>query len=163
MANTISGQLYYISPVQEIATRNGNTIQKREVWLTPMYFDRYSGQPTVGKPEESVKVEFSSERVASLDAFKQGDYVTISFDLRGRVYQKDGYDNCITSVDGRSIVAYKGATQTAHVEPTYQAQQQQQQAPMQQQQAYAQQPTAYNQPAYQNPNQQPLYGQQQMF
>lgn len=150
MANTISGQIYYISPVQDIQTKSGSTIQKREVWLTPMYFDRYSGQPTLEDSAKSIKVEFGSERVSQLDSFNVGDQVTISFELRGYVYQKDGYDNCITSVEGRSIYGVRNA------QPTQEAQQPQQQA---------QQPTyAQRQPAYENAQQQPLYGnQQQLF
>lgn len=131
MANTISGKIYFLGETTPIVSKSGNTINKREMWLTPMYFDRYSGKPTVSDTSESVKIEFGGDRCAMLDSFKTGDEVTVIFDLRGRVYQKDGYDNCITSVDGRSVSLMAGQ-QTA--QPVQQPVQQQ---PTQSAQGYA--------------------------
>lgn len=156
MANQISGRIYYISPVQEIQGRTGNIFKKCELWVTPCYFDRNSGEPTDGQVEETIKIDVTQERIAMLNTFAAGNDVTVSFDLRGRLYtDRENNTKCITSVEMRSI---RASVRSSVPEPIAQQPAQQ---PMQ---AVAPSAPQYPQAApqyggYAQPTQQPLPGQ----
>ena len=86
MANQITGRIYKIMPTQPIVSeRTGNTFYKREIVLDASRFDQYTGEK---KFDNHPMLEFGGEeQCAQLDKFKEGELVTISFDLNGTQYQ----------------------------------------------------------------------------
>ena len=48
-------------------------------------------------------LEFSGDKCAELDQFKIGEIVTVSFDLQGTKYEKDGQTKFFTRVRGYKI------------------------------------------------------------
>lgn len=107
----VTGKITYISQTQEVQTRNGN-FNKRELWIAPMYFDRYTGEPTAVPNEQSISIEFGFDRCAMLDTFKLDDTVVVEYELRGRTFEKDGRSYCITSLDGRRVSAFRAPQTT---------------------------------------------------
>lgn len=125
MANTITGKILRISPTVQIPSKDGSkTYPKREVVLDATRYDQYTGERGY---ENFPAFEFGGEKCAELDQFKNGQVVTISFDLQGRKWEKDGEVKYITTVRGYKIEAWKGQQQSATGTAT-----QQQAAPQQQ-------------------------------
>lgn len=88
-----------------VPTKSGS-INKREVILTILRYDPNTGEPT-GEPNH-VAFEFSGERdVPKLEAYKEGDMVTVAFYLSGRNYTgKDNVERNFTKVVGYDINPY---------------------------------------------------------
>ena len=86
MANTITGRIYKIMPTKPIVSeKTGNTFHKREIVLDASRFDQYTGEK---KYDNYPMLEFGGEeQCAQLDKFKEGELVTVSFDLNGTQYQ----------------------------------------------------------------------------
>lgn len=83
MANTITGKISYIGPIQEIPSKNGgNPFVKREVVIDSTRFDPYTGERD--KFENFPMFEFSGDRCAELNNFQINDIVTVSFEIQGR-------------------------------------------------------------------------------
>lgn len=104
MANTITGRIYKICPIRTITSQNtANMFYKREIILDASRFDPYTGQK---KFDNWPMIEFSGEETCkSIDDYKSGDLVTISFDLNGREYKDKltGEVKYFTSVRGYKI------------------------------------------------------------
>lgn len=74
----INGVIQKINDTQNVS----DNFKKREVWLNFK----------TGKNEEYEQVcsfEFSQNKCEILDQYAEGEEVTITFDLRGRLWQKD--------------------------------------------------------------------------
>ncbi len=86
MANQITGKIYKMTPTQAIVSpKTGNTFYKREIVLDASRFDQYTGER---KFDNYPMLEFSGEQGCRLlDQFKEGELVTVSFDLNGTQYQ----------------------------------------------------------------------------
>ena len=86
MANQITGKIYKMTPTQAIVSpKTGNTFYKREIVLDASRFDQYTGER---KFDNYPMLEFSGEQGCRLlDEFKEGELVTVSFDLNGTQYQ----------------------------------------------------------------------------
>lgn len=124
----ITGRIYGISPIQSIATKNGTTLQKREIILDTTRFDPYTGERGF---ENYPMFEFSGEKCKDLDRFKAGDVVTIFFDLQGGFYEaSDGTKKNFTKVRGYKIEPRQSVQPV--VQPQAQPQVAYQQAPQQQ-------------------------------
>lgn len=106
MANKISGRIYFISEKYGITSqKTGNTIYKRELWIQPFYYDRYTGEANSPSDKEMIKFEFGNDRCDLLDVFSVGNDVTVSFALSGSTYTDTATNTmkCITRVEGLSV------------------------------------------------------------
>ena len=103
MANTITGKIAYIGPIQEIPSKNGgNPFVKREVVIDSTRFDPYTGERD--KFENFPMFEFSGDRCAELNNFQINDIVTISFEIQGRKWiDAEGKTKYINSIRGYKI------------------------------------------------------------
>ena len=132
MANTITGRIERISPTVQIPSRDGSkTYPKREVVLDATRYDQYTGERGY---DNFPAFEFVGEKCAELDNYQQGQVVTISFDLQGRRWEKDGKVKYITTVRAYKIEVWKGqqqqpATGAAMPQPQAAPQPQRPQAP----------------------------------
>lgn len=138
MTNTITGKIEYIGRTEQLTTKDGTkTFLKRELVLDVTRFDPYTGERGF---ENFNSFEFSGDKCAELDRYKAGDVVTVSFDLSGSRYDKDGVTKYFTRIRG-----YKIELRGAHAPAPAQPAQQQAYAPAPQpaqQQAYAPAPQA---------------------
>ena len=116
MANSVTGKITFISQIFSVETRNGS-FEKRELWLAPMYFDRDSGEPTASDAKQSISFEFTRSNVHLLDQFKVGEEIVVPFRLRGNVYEKDGANRCINTVEGIGVRYYNHPSSVAVQEP----------------------------------------------
>jgi hypothetical protein len=98
--NSIIGKIQTIGQTQTIPSKNGGRdLVKRELVLDASAYDRWTGD----KFDNFPSFEFIGQRCADLDNFKAGDIVTVSFDIRGRFYDKDGEKKHMNSVVGFRI------------------------------------------------------------
>ena len=104
MANQITGRIYKILPTQTfVSQKSGNTSHMREIVLDASRFDQYTGEK---KYDNYPGIVFwGDEQCARLDAFKEGELVTVSFDLNGTQYQdkQTGETKYFTRVKGYKI------------------------------------------------------------
>lgn len=124
MTNTITGKIEHIGRTEQLTTKDGTkTFLKRELVLDVTRFDPYTGERGF---ENFNSFEFSGDKCTELDRYKVGDVVTVSFDLSGSRYDKDGVTKYFTRIRGYKI-ELRGAHAPAP-QPAPQAQPQQQQA-----------------------------------
>lgn len=84
MANTITGSIRKITPVQEITGKSGKTFSKRTLILDAARYDTHTGEK---KFDNYPSFEFSGDAMKQLDNYKEGDYVTVSYDINGREFE----------------------------------------------------------------------------
>lgn len=117
MANTITGRIWKISDVQEIPTRSGVALRKREVVLDASRFDPYTGD----KYENFPSVEFVGKHCDDVAGFAVGELVTLSFFLSGRRAEREGVERYFTSIQGvgleRKVVAQQQTAVQPHSQP----------------------------------------------
>lgn len=104
MAYRLSGKILSISPTQTLISKSGNSYDKRDLVVTVIKYDQYTGYPSED-PGNVPKFTFIGQRCQDLDAFKVGDAVTIGFELSGRSYEKEGRTEYLTDV--RPVSIYK--------------------------------------------------------
>lgn len=97
MAYKIKGRVTVLTPTQTLMAKSGNSYQSRYMVITAIRYDQYTGQPTED-PENTPKFTFFGKQCEALDNIKIGDIVTVSFDLNGRAYDKDGQREYFTEV-----------------------------------------------------------------
>lgn len=97
MAYKITGRIVSVGPTQELTAKSGNPYQKRDFVMTVRKFDPYTGQPT---DDEGNTPRFTlfGERCNDLNGVFKGDIVTVSFEISGRSYDKDGQTEYFTEV-----------------------------------------------------------------
>lgn len=143
MTNTITGKIEHIGRTEQLTTKDGTkTFLKRELVLDVTRFDPYTGERGF---ENFNSFEFSGDKCAELDRYKAGDVVTVSFDLSGSRYDKDGVTKYFTRIRGYKIELRGAHAPAPQPAPQAQPQQQQAYAPAPQpaqQQAYAPAPQA---------------------
>lgn len=88
MAYKISGTIISLGSVQNLASKAGNSYQKRDVVITIRKFDPYTGVPTEDSGN-TPKFTFIGDKVSQTAALKPGDIVVIHFDISGRKFQRD--------------------------------------------------------------------------
>lgn len=101
MANQIIGRVFQIGDTNEIKSKDGSkTYYKRELVLDATRFDGLTGQRGY---DNYPSIEFSGDNCQLLDQLKIGDVVTVSFDLQGTKYEKDGQTRFFTSIRGYKV------------------------------------------------------------
>jgi hypothetical protein len=101
MANQITGKIVVIGNTESIPSKDGSkTYNKREIVLDATKFDPYTGERGY---ENYPSFEFGGDKCAELDHFSAGEIVTISFDLQGTKYEKDGQTRFFTRIRGYKV------------------------------------------------------------
>lgn len=101
MANQVIGRIFQIGNTEPIKSKDGSkTYYKRELILDATRFDGMTGERGF---DNFPTLEFSGDKCAELDQFKIGEIVTVSFDLQGMKYEKDGQTKFFTRVRGYKI------------------------------------------------------------
>lgn len=104
----IKGRVHKIGNVEVIMTASGSEFKKRELVLDASRFDPLTGEKMF---DNFPSFEFVQDKVALLDDLKPLQVVTVSFDLQGREYTKNGQTKYITTVRGYKIEARPVAQQ----------------------------------------------------
>lgn len=134
MANTITGRIHRITPEQTITGKSGKTFTKRTIVLDVPRYDSRTGEKIF---DNYPSVEFSGELMKTLDAFKEGDAVVVSFDINGREFKDEqtGEVKYFNSIRGYKVERYGDVEAKAQQAPTPNTSNQQQTAaPAQEQQ-----------------------------
>lgn len=101
MANQVIGRVFQIGNTEPIKSKDGSkTYYKRELVLDATRFDGMTGERGF---DNFPTFEFSGDKCAELDQFKVGEIVTVSFDLQGTKYEKDGQTKFFTRVRGYKV------------------------------------------------------------
>lgn len=79
----IIGRIYSISPIEEIPTRQGDTLRRATLILEQQLYDRYTGQPFAANYPS---LEFTGKALDQLAAHKTGELVSVAFDVSGALY-----------------------------------------------------------------------------
>ena len=113
MANTITGRIHKITPVQEITGKSGKTFSKRTLVLDAARYDTHTGEK---KYDNYPSIEFSGDGMKILDSFKEGDAVTVSYDINGREFKDEqtGEVKYFNTIRGYKVEAYGKADETQH-------------------------------------------------
>ena len=97
MSNTITGKVLSIGEAVQIKTKNPDRpFYKREMVIDCTRHDPITGERSTF--ENTPSLEFDGEQVGELDGYKIGDVVTITFEIVGRQYVKDGVTRIFTRV-----------------------------------------------------------------
>ena len=101
MANQIIGRVFYIGDTNSIKSKDGSkTHYKRELVLDATRYDGLTGQRGY---DNFPSIEFSGDNCQMLNQFKPGDIVTVSFELQGTKYEKDGQTRFFTRIRGYKV------------------------------------------------------------
>lgn len=97
MAYKITGRIISVGNTQGLTAKSGNLYTQRDFVMTVRKFDPYTGQPT-DEDGNTPKFSLFGERCNDLNGVFKGDIVTVSFDIRGRSYDKNGQTEYFTEV-----------------------------------------------------------------
>ncbi|PZX11283.1 uncharacterized protein DUF3127 [Breznakibacter xylanolyticus] len=92
MSYDIKGQLLLTEATQEVTA----TFKKRE-FVIEVANERNSAY------NDFIKFQLTQDRCAIIDAFKPGQMLKVSFDIRGRKWEKDGRTSYFTSLEAWRI------------------------------------------------------------
>lgn len=115
MAYKISGRVLQIGPLQNLASKSGNTYMKQDIIITVRKYDPYTGEPT-DDTGNTPKFSFIGERCKLLENLKAGDVVIIHFDISGRAYDKDGRTEYFTEVRPFNLIPDRNSSQSQPVQ-----------------------------------------------
>lgn len=120
MANQITGRIIEIGQTVQISSKNGgSSFTKREFILDATTYDPYTGERS--EYENIIPLEFSGDKCAELDRYKNDDVVTVSFALQGRSWTNlDGEFKRIASIRCFKIEARGGVSQSPQSVPVQQ-------------------------------------------
>lgn len=111
MSNSITGKVIAISQIEEVASSQPGKepFKKRSVYIDCTRYDTYTGER--GR-ENTPLLEFGGKGLDKLNelvnnGLKKDDIVTISFDIQGTKYTKDGKTQVFTRVRPFDIELYK--------------------------------------------------------
>lgn len=100
----IEGKVFSVGNVEDIPTKSGNMLRKRELVLD---CSRYTCNPSTGETtrfENYPSFEFRGINCDKLDNLNLGDNIRVSFDIAGRFFtRKDGTQGHINSVDAFDV------------------------------------------------------------
>ena len=85
MANSISGKIIVLSPVQSIQGKSGTPV-KREVVVRALRFDPETGEPHLSDNNTPLLEAVGENAVKIFDGYNVGDCVNIKFTLDGTSY-----------------------------------------------------------------------------
>lgn len=101
MANQVIGRVFQIGNTESIKSKDGSkTYYKRELVLDATRFDGMTGERGF---DNFPSFEFSGDKCSELDQFNVGEIVTVTFDLQGTKYEKDGQTRFFNRVRGYKI------------------------------------------------------------
>lgn len=108
MANTITGRVHRITPEQTVTGKSGKTFTKRTLVLDAARYDTHTGEK---KYDNYPSIEFTGDSMKTLDAFKEGDAVVVSFDINGREFKDEqtGEVKYFNSIRGYKVERYGDA------------------------------------------------------
>lgn len=122
MANTITGKVIAISEIETIASKTPGKepIKKRSLYMDCTRFDPYTG--VRDQYENTPLLEFGGKALETLNnlvaqGLKAGDVVTVSFDIQGSKYEKDGKQQVFTRVRPYNIEIRNGQQQQQTQQP----------------------------------------------
>ena len=102
MANTLTGKVIAVSPIETIASKDPNKqpMQKRSLYMDCTRYDPYTGERGY---ENTPLLEFGGKAMEKLNelvnnGLKKDDIVVVSFDIQGSPYEKDGKKQVFTRV-----------------------------------------------------------------
>lgn len=99
--NQVTGRIVVLGNTEQLKSKDGSkTYYKRELVLDATKFDPYTGERSY---ENFPTFEFGGDKCSELDQFKIGEVVTVSFDLQGTKYEKDGQTKFFTRVRGYKV------------------------------------------------------------
>lgn len=75
---------------------------------------------TDGQYPEYIKFQLVQDKCALIDQFKTGDVVKVDFNLRGRVFVKEGVKSCFTNLEAYRITAEAPAAPADKAKPSSQ-------------------------------------------
>lgn len=105
----ITGKVFRVGDTIAVPSKNGTTFDKRELILDTTRFDPYTGERS--QYENFPKFEFRKEKCKLLDTIKDGDVVTVYFDINGGFYtNRDGQQSHMNRVDAYDIVVKQAST-----------------------------------------------------
>lgn len=98
MANEISGKVIAVSGVIEVAAKvaGKEPIKMKQLYLDCTRYDPYTGERS--QYENTPLLDFRGENMKLLDGLQKGDVVTVTFDVNGYKYEKDGKTQVYTSI-----------------------------------------------------------------
>lgn len=96
---TLSGKIEKIMPVETFASG----FKKQEVWICL----------EAGKYPNVIPVTFKKDKIYELNGWKEGDEVTISGFLSGRIWDGNGDkpSRCFLGLDGWNVAEYKDGSE----------------------------------------------------
>lgn len=97
MAYRISGRVLQIGAPVNLSSKSGTQFTKRDLVIIVRKFDPYTGVPSE-ESDNTPKFTFMNSNCQLLDNIKVGDIVTVSFDVSGRSYDKDGRTEYFTDL-----------------------------------------------------------------
>ena len=120
MANQITGRIIEIGQTVQIPSKNGgSSFTKREFILDATIYDPYTGERS--EYENIIPLEFSGDKCAELDRYKDGDVVIVSFVLQGRSWtNQDGELKRMASIRCYKIERRSGVSQSPQSAPVQQ-------------------------------------------
>lgn len=87
MANTITGRIYKITPIERVTTKKGTIFIKRKLIIDASRYDPYTGEK---KFDNFPAFEVGGEELCRLlEEYHNDELVTVSFDLNGREFLDD--------------------------------------------------------------------------
>lgn len=110
----IKGRVHHIGATEVIKTQSGKDFYKRELVLDTTRYDPMTGEKLF---DNYPLIEFMGDKCSLLDDLRPSQIVTVSFDLQGREYVKDGKTCYITSVRGYKVEVKQ--TQAPAPQPQY--------------------------------------------
>jgi hypothetical protein len=115
MALQITGKVLKVGFVEDIPTKKGDVFRKRELVLDATRYDSYTGERGF---DNFPAFEFTQEKVKELDGLREGEVVTVSFDLQGNKFTtQEGQEKYFTRVRGYKVDR-RQASQPAVAQPT---------------------------------------------
>lgn len=108
MSFELTGKILEISATQNITDK----FKKRE------FIVEYKDNPS-GMYSQYLKFQFTGDKVTLLDAYKPGQDVNISFNLKGRKYEKDGRVSYFMDLEAWKINPASGAPAQSAGLPEY--------------------------------------------
>ena len=100
----ITGTIVRLFQAQQITEK----FKSRKVWV----------RENVEQYPNTFEVEFTNDNCAKLDAFTEGQQVTIDVNLRGRYWQKNEREGVVTTLNGWKIAASSEGTPEIEAEQT---------------------------------------------
>lgn len=121
MANTITGRVHKITPEQTVTGKSGKTFTKRTLILDAARYDTHTGEK---KYDNYPSFEFSGDGMKILDSFKEGDAVTVSYDINGREFEdpKTHEVRYFNTIRGYKVEPYGERNEASPQAPTPQPQ-----------------------------------------